>query len=101
MVLKLNIANYERNKLAGSLDGGDLRDDGYVMPPLTVHQHRPVVATDQCLFCKRRYFRNFGHHMVIAHGGQAKRANLTRRAWIPVGGVITDKLDCNFGQVVV
>jgi len=80
VVLKLNIANYERNKLMGSLIGGDLRDDGFAMPSLTVHYDRAVVATDQCPFCKRRYFRNLGRHMVMAHGGQAKRANLTRRA---------------------
>lgn len=76
---EVQIANCEynvRNELIDEL--GYVLPDAYVSYSYDVSFERSVVPSDQCPFCGKRAFNNLGSHISMAHGGQAKKANIIR-----------------------
>lgn len=57
---------------------GFLHERAYKSMPSPIQFERAVVHEDQCVFCKRRGFRNLGSHMSMEHGGYGIR-NVGRR----------------------
>lgn len=77
---ELQIVNAEFNIENFMVDGnGRLLTGAYQSLPSPLQYQVSVVPKDQCMFCKKRGFKNLGRHMCMSHGGQAERANLERR----------------------
>lgn len=80
LCIEVQHLNYQHN-----LSKGLISSQGYLLPgalrsyssPLQFE--RTVVATHICMICGARGFNNMGRHMSMAHGGQAKAANLARQ----------------------
>lgn len=76
----------EKNRVY-NINNGLVRSNNFLKPgafkslPSPLVFEKSVVATDQCLFCEKRYSKNLGSHMSMEHGGQAA-AKRQRRRWL-------------------
>lgn len=72
---------------AYNFETGLVRSNGFLAPgafralPSLLTFEQSVVPADQCVFCAKRYFKNLGSHMSMAHGGQGL-AKRQRRRWL-------------------
>lgn len=87
--LRLQLANNQYN-----LDNNLIKINGYPKTDALVSYSSPVdfersvVPSDQCAFCLKRYCKNLGRHMKMAHDDQAMLAYNSR---FPDKGVGTSK----------
>lgn len=59
-------------------DRGRLKEGAKESYPSPLVCDTCVVPKDQCMFCKKRGFKNLGRHLSMKHGGQAHFANTSR-----------------------
>lgn len=77
---QLQLKNYQHNRAHNLIDiNGELLEGAYVSYSSRVQFERSVVATHGCMICGARGFNNMGRHLSMAHGGQARLANLARQ----------------------
>lgn len=76
---ELQVTNAEYNQ-----DNNLIDEYGYLMRGAKhslvspIRFARCIVPKDQCMFCKKRYAKNLGRHMSMAHGGQSDYANRSK-----------------------
>lgn len=77
--VELQITNVEYNLSHNLVDSfGYLKDNAKQSLPSPLISQHCVVPKDQCMFCKKRGFKNLGRHLSMQHGGQADYANRSR-----------------------
>lgn len=76
------VKNSQYNREHGFVKPNDfLTPSAFRAKPSPVAFERSVVAMDTCMFCGKRFHKNLGSHMSMAHGGHGK-AKLQRRRWL-------------------
>lgn len=75
---ELQFVNSEYNLKHGLFVNGYLTEKAMLSHPSPLQVEVGVVPKDQCMFCKRRGFKNLGRHLSMQHGGQAMVANNSR-----------------------
>lgn len=80
LCLQQQVVNQTYNLRHGLVqESGVLASGAFVSYSSPIQYEQSVVKTDQCLFCKKRYSKNLGVHMKMAHGGLAQYNRELRR----------------------
>ena len=80
LCLQQQVVNQTHNLRHGLVsESGVLAAGAYVSYSSPIQHEQSVVKVDQCLFCKKRYSKNLGVHMKMAHGGLAQYNRELRR----------------------